>query len=150
MNLNSVEEILDFAIRSEEKAHDFYTNLAGRVKRESMKQAFLEFAREELGHKEKLLKIKEGEMLLQREEKVMDLKIAEYVEDVTPDDDIDYQKALILAMKMEKAAYRMYRDLASAAGDPGIEKVLLGLAQEEAKHKLRFEVEYDENFLKEN
>ncbi len=31
MNLDSVEEILDFAIRAEEKAHDFYTHLAGRV-----------------------------------------------------------------------------------------------------------------------
>jgi hypothetical protein len=26
----------------------------------------------------------------------------------------------------------------------------LGVAQEEAKHKLRFEVEYDEQFLSEN
>ena len=89
MSFDSVEEILDFAIRSEEKAHDFYTSLADRVKRESMKQAFLEFAQEELGHKEKLLKIKEGEMLLPREEKVLDLKIAEYVEDVTPSEEID-------------------------------------------------------------
>lgn len=150
MSLNSVEEILDFAIRSEERAYGFYTRLAERVNRENMKKAFLEFAQEELGHKEKIQRIKQGEKLLSSEEKVLDLKIAEYVEDVTPDEDIDYQQALILAMKMEKAAYRMYQELASATDDPEIEKVLLGLAQEEAKHKLRFEIEYDENVLKED
>lgn len=150
MKFSSVDEILDFAIKSEERSHSFYTSLAERVERENMKKVFLDFAAEELGHKEKLLKIKKGEKLLPDQEKVMDLKIAEYVSDVEPGEDMDYQKALILAMKAEKEAYRMYSDLASAAQDPEIKDILNGLAQEEARHKLRFETEYDDNILTED
>ena len=150
MKFSSVDEILDFAIKSEERSHSFYTSLAERVERENMKKVFLDFAAEELGHKEKLLKIKKGEKMLPDQEKVMDLKIAEYVSDVEPGEDMDYQKALILAMKAEKEAYRMYSDLASAAQDPEIKDILNGLAQEEARHKLRFETEYDDNILAED
>jgi len=53
-------------------------------------------------------------------------------------------------MKKEKAAFRMYNDLASKAKKPELKALFLNLAQEEAKHKLRFEVEYDEHFLPEN
>ncbi len=132
MELNSVEEILDFAIKSEERSYKFYTHLAEKVKRGNMKKMFLEFAEEEKGHKEKLLRIREGEMLLPAKEKVMDLKIAEYVKDVEPDMDLDYQQALIIAMKSEKAAYRMYQDLADVAEDAELKNVLMSMAQEEA------------------
>jgi rubrerythrin len=53
-------------------------------------------------------------------------------------------------MKAEKAAYKLYNDLASATDDAGLRETLLSLAQEEAKHKLRFELEYDEQILKDN
>ncbi len=84
------------------------------------------------------------------EKKILDLKIGDYLVDAEPSSDIDYQQALILAMKAEKAAFRLYSDPASATDDPGLKETLLGLAQEEAKHKLRFEIEYDDEFLKEN
>ncbi len=150
MGLDSVEEILDFAIKKEERANRFYTRLADRVNQENMKKVFLEFAEEEKGHKEKLIRIKEGERLAPSKEKVMDLKIAEYVEDVEMDEEVDYQQALIIAMKSEKASYKMYQKLAGATDDPELENLFMGLAQEEAKHKLRFEIEYDEHVLKED
>ena len=83
-------------------------------------------------------------------EKVLDLKIGEYLVDGDLDADMDYQQALIVAMKKEKVAFRIYTDLASVADDQSVRNLLLSLAQEEAKHKLRFEVEYDELILKEN
>lgn len=150
MRLDSVEKILDYAIKSEERSHDFYTGLAEKVSDDTMKKVFREFAAEELKHREKLLKVKQGETLLPDQEKVMDLKIAEYVRDIEPEEDMDYQQALIVAMKQEKKAYRLYRDLASATGDPELKLLLEGLAREEAKHKLRFEIEYDDNVLKED
>jgi rubrerythrin len=146
----SVNEILDFAIKEEEKAAAFYTVLAGRMEKPWMKTVFNQFAKEELGHKAKLLGIKEGRLLEPAKEKVMDLKIAEYVIDVEPTPDMSYQDALILAMKAEKAAYRLYLDLAAANEDNGIKNTFLALAQEEANHKLRFEIEYDEYILDEN
>lgn len=150
MALDSVDEILDFAIRQEEKAAHFYTELAGKMPHPHMKEALLGFAEEEKGHKAKLLLIKSGKQMQAAEEKILDLKLGDYLEDAEPASNIDYRQALILAMKTEKAAFRMYSDLASATDDPTLKASLLGLAQEEAKHKLRFEIEYDEEFLKEN
>ena len=50
---------------------------------------------------------------------------------------------LAFAMKKEKTAYTLYSNLASIAQDEQLRDTLLKLAQEEANHKLRFELEYD-------
>jgi len=63
---------------------------------------------------------------------------------------MDYQEILILAMKAEKEAFKLYSGLAKATSDASIKDLFLGLAQEEAKHKLRFEVEYDDRVLTDN
>ncbi|KPJ48658.1 MAG: rubrerythrin [candidate division Zixibacteria bacterium DG_27] len=150
MKFKSVVEILDFAIDKEEEAAQFYKSLATKAEHWTMGKAFEDFAREEVKHKEKLLKIKEGKLLAPAVEKVKDLKIADYLVDVTPSPELDYQEALILAMKKEKASFKLYNDLATSTDDSNLRNTLLSLAQEEAKHKLRLEVEYDEHFLSEN
>jgi rubrerythrin len=149
-NLGSVDEILDFAMEREQEASDFYVEMAQKVKGDSMRRTFLTFSREELGHKAKLQAIKDNKALMGGERKVLDLKLADYLVDVQPAADLEYADALILAMKREKASYRLYTDLAATTDNPELEATLLGLAQEEAKHKLRFEVEYDEHVMTEN
>jgi rubrerythrin len=149
-DLNSVDEILDFAIGKEQEAADFYSGFAAKAKSPAMKATFEQFAAEEMGHKAKLQNVKAGKKLLQSEAKIQDLKIGDYLVEEEPREDMDYQDALIVAMKAEKAAFRLYTDLASKVDDGEIKELLLGLAQEEAKHKLRFEIEYDEQVLTEN
>ena len=149
MNLKNVAEILDFAIGREQDARDFYDGLAQKAKQPAMTEAFLQFAAEELGHKKKLEGIKAGKTLVSAK-KVLDLKISDYVVDVEPGGDLDYQHALILAMKREKAAFKLYTDLAGSVEDNQLKLTFLALAQEEAKHKLRFEIEYDDNILAQN
>ena len=63
---------------------------------------------------------------------------------------MDYQEALVVAMKKEKKAFKMYIDLAGATDDTNLQTVFMSLAQEEAKHKLRFEIEYDDFVMTEN
>ncbi len=150
MATQNVDEILDFAINREQEAHDFYAGLAEKAQGQAMKATFAQFAKEELGHKKKLEGIKAGKGLLPVATKVIDLKIGDYLVDVEPGAELDYQQTLILAMKREKAAFRLYTDLAAVAEDSELKATFLGLAQEEAKHKLRFEIEYDENILTEN
>jgi len=150
VKFNSVDEILVFAIREEEKAAAFYQALAGRVKRPGLRRGLEEFAEEELGHKAKLEKVRREGTLAMSGKAVLDLKIGEYLVAPDPSPDMDYQEVLIVAMKKEKEAFRMYTDLAGVTEDAGIRAVFLSLAQEEARHKLRFEVEYDEHFLTEN
>jgi rubrerythrin len=146
----SVNEILDFAIREEQAASTFYAELAGQLDRPWMKKIFEDFSREELGHKAKLEGVKKGGGAGLPAGKVLDLKIGDYLVEAEPSPGMDYQDALILAMKKEKAAFRMYTDLASVADDAALKGLLQGLAQEEAKHKLRFEMEYDDQVLQEN
>ena len=145
----SVDDILEFAIAGESAANQFYMELAGKMGNQAMAKVFEDFAKEELGHKARLEAIKRDKTLAPAE-KVIDLKIGDYLVDVEPRPDMDYQDALILAMKKEKAAYRLYTDLAAVAGDENLTKTFLALAQEEAKHKLHFEIEYDDVVLKEN
>jgi len=146
----SVDEALDFAIENEEEAAQFYTNLAGRMERPWMREIFTGFAQEEEGHKRKLLDVKAGKRLLTAEAKVLNLKIGDYLVEGKPTKDLDYQQALILAMHKEKRAFKMYIDLAAATEDASLKELFMGLAQEEAKHKLRFEIEYDDYVMTEN
>jgi rubrerythrin len=150
MALDTVDKILAFAISQEEHAAKFYAAMANKMNEKRMKEVFLGFAREEEGHKAKLTAVKEGKLMFPAEKRVLDLKIGDYLEEVTLSSDLSYREALVLAMKAERAAFRLYSDLASAADDAGVKATLQGLAQEEAKHKLRFEIEYDDNFLGEN
>ena len=147
---SSVDQILDFAIEAEIEANKFYTDLAQRAENDEMKKVFEDFAKEELGHKAKLQEMKENKWAITADEDTPDLRIADYVVDVEPGPDMTYIDALILAMKKEKAAYRLYLDLAAVAEDQQLTETFLFLANEEAKHKLRFELEYDNELLKDN
>ena len=146
----SVDEILDFAIAGEEEAAAFYTDMSARVEKDWMKKAFLTFAKEELGHKAKLEAIKTGKKLFPSQKAVLDLKLGDYLVEAEITPEMDYQDALIGARKTEKAAFKLYSDLAHSTDDPDLRNTLLALAHEEANHKLRFEVEYDEFVLREN
>ena len=141
---NSIEEALTFAIGEEQAAADFYARLAQRTSVPGMRQTLLGFAREEMTHKSKLEAIRTGGTFPFTPQQVADLKIADYVVNVTPDPEMSYRDALIVAMKKEKAAFRLYSDLAAGAPDDALRNTFLALAQEEAKHKLRFEVEFDD------
>ena len=149
-NFGSAEAILDFAIAREQEAYEFYTGLAAKVERTEMRGIFRQFAEEERGHKAKLQGVKEGKTLLPAGKAVADLKIADYVVAEEPAGDMTYQKAIVLAMKKEKAAFRIYSDLASSAPSAELKGLFETLAQEEARHKLRFEVEYDSVVMGEN
>ena len=148
--MNTVDEILDYAIDQEQQAADFYANLAGRAEKAGMKDILLEFAEEEKRHKERLLAVKSGDHELTPEQEVLDLKISDYLVEVDATDDISYQDALIVAMKRERAAYALYSDMAAKIPESNLREVILGLAREEARHKLFFESEYDERVLTDN
>jgi rubrerythrin len=146
----TTDEILDFAMSLEQEAVDFYLGLAGESSNAQMKEVFEGFAREEVGHKAKLQKIKEEKLLGLEAERVSDLKIADYVVEYTPGQPMDYADALLLAMKKEKAAFKLYLNLSQRTQNPVLRQTFEALAAEESKHKLRFEIEYDEYVLKEN
>jgi len=92
MEFRTIEEILDFAIRREEAAAELYLTMADRVTRPEMREALVGFAEEEKRHKQRLVKIKAGELPSISEEKIHNLKIAEYVEPPEVSARMDYPK----------------------------------------------------------
>lgn len=148
--MSHLDEIFDYAIEKEQEAHDFYVSLAGKMKNPTVAEIFKGFANEEAGHKRKLEALKAGRMEMKVKEGVKDLKIGDYLVEVKPGAEMTFQDALIIAMKREKSSFKLYSDLAEITNDAESRQIFLGLAQEEAKHKLRFELEYDEMILKDN
>ncbi|MGA2915809.1 MAG: ferritin family protein [Sedimentisphaerales bacterium] len=145
-----LDDIFDFAIDNEIEAYKFYTDLAAKANNPEMRQVFLDFAAEEQGHRKLLEDAKKGKKVKIGSEKISDLKIADYAVDVKPTPNMAYKDALILAMKKEKASFALYTDLAAVTQDSAGKKLFTSLAQQEAKHKLRFELEYDGIVLKED
>jgi len=150
MKEEKFKEMVDFAIDQEQQAVDFYTELAGKVQDVHVKETLLDFANQERGHKAKLEAVRDGRKVELASNKVVDLKISDYLVDVEAKPDLSFQGALIIAMKKEKAAFRMYSDMAEACEDPALRDVFLFLAHEEANHKLNFEVQYDDLIYQEN
>jgi rubrerythrin len=145
-----VDEILVFAIEQEQKAVDFYTGLAKEAHSEEMKKVFLEFAGEEIRHKQRLTRIREEGVFTMPKQQVTDLKIGDYIVEVKPSGKLSYEEALVLAMKREKSAFKLYSNLAERAPNDQLKEIFQTLAMEESRHKLRFELEYDEHVLREN
>jgi rubrerythrin len=146
----NINDILDFAINEEQIAVDLYTILANNSSSAEVKEIFLDFAKEEINHKARLIVIKENGLFDMKPETVTDLKIGDYIVNVVPSPTMTYAEALVFAMKKEKAAFKLYTKLADRAPNADLKNIFLTLAIEESKHKLRFEIEYDEFVLREN
>jgi len=143
-------EVLDFAIEREQEAQRDYEAAAKTMKDAPMRDALLEMAAQERGHEKKLRGLSIDKFLETGKKPVPSLDIAEYVVAGEFHPGMNYPELLSLAMQREKAAFRLYTDLAKVTPDPAARELFKALAQEEARHKLAFEVEYDTNVMQEN
>ncbi len=136
-------EIFEFAISREIEAYEFHTALAERMVDPEKQKMFTELAAEELEHKEKL------ELELMKLGKVIntiDVENMDKVEYEIEGDyvfDMEYADILHLAIEKEDAAFRLYASMSSKVDDQDSVDMLLALAEQEVKHKLRFEYEYE-------
>ena len=144
---NSVEEILEFAIAREAEANQFYRTLTNLVENPAVSEIILEFAKEELEHKAKLeLEVFKRGKSLKETSNVVDININDYVVDSGGVDllNMEYTDLLLLAIKKEERAFRLYVALAGMANDQESQEVLMAMAMEEAGHKILFEIEYND------
>jgi rubrerythrin len=148
MNMNSLEEVLRFAIRKEADAAAFYRMAADRSN-PGVKKAFEELAREEEGHQKKLEGFDPKKVQKMKVEKPQGLGIAEWVEDVPFSSDMSYADLLRMAIKNEEKSESLYTTTARSVTDPPLRKILMVLAQEETRHKKRLEKIYDDEVLTE-
>lgn len=137
------DDILKFAIDREAQANRFYVALAERMADAEMREVFENLAAEELEHKAllELEVMKRGKVMVSEE--MADRFEADGTADVTAVLHMDYKNALAIGIDKERASFRLYADWVATAEDDQQREMLLSLAEEEAKHKARLEIEYE-------
>ena len=136
-------EILELAVAREVDANRFYLAIAAKAKNPHIRKIFNDLAAEELEHKAKL------ELEIMKTGRVVDAsKVPLGLQDDLPDYtalefEIDYKDILLIGMQKEEASFRLYVEMAGMTSDHDSKEMLLALAQEEVKHKLRFQTVFD-------
>ena len=150
MKKEQFKEIISFAVERENEAERFYMDAAGKAKWPHIKELLLEMAKEEEKHAIFLTNVKLEELADSHIEPIPDLKISDYLVEMEYKPDMDFQNIMIIAMKREESAVKLYEDLGSTCTDPNVCKLFNMMAEEERKHKLRLEKEYEEHVLQDN
>lgn len=145
---DQMRKALDFAIAKEKEAKAFYKEWAQKAKDPAVQGLFAELAGVEHGHMEILSNITPEEMTSSRVPDAQDLHLADLLVDVAASPKLTLQEAMILAMKREEGAMKLYSRLAEMNGEA--KSLFEALAKEEGRHKAKLEAEYDDNILIEN
>ena len=152
MEFKDLNEILDFAIEKEKEAAEFYLNVSQMEQFSGKKEMLQEFATEERKHQKLLEDLQSGQVGHQLDDYkfkwITDIKRSDYVDDIQYQPGMGYDELLMLAMKREEKALKLYNEMLSNAQTDDQKKVFKMLCQEEAKHKLALETMYDDFMAK--
>jgi rubrerythrin len=148
MDEKKLQEIIQFAIQREIDSVDFYNRASKMVKHSGTKDLFLDFMKQEEGHKKKLEEVRTGKIVVGKIEKIPNLKISDYLVEGELKPDISYAEILRIAMKREERSVKLYTDLNQKDQDEGLRNLFTFLVQEESKHKYAIEKIYDDEILK--
>ncbi len=148
MEFKTPNDILDYAIGKEKEAKQFYLDISEEESLYGNRQTFLDFAKEEDKHVVMLEKLKAGVIadgIDNYEFKwIKDIKRGDLVLDIEYKKGMNYRDILMLAIKREEKALKLYNDLQVRVEDADHAKIFKILCQEEAKHKLALETMYDD------
>jgi rubrerythrin len=151
IKFDSIEDILRFAVAKEEASYQFYMDVAHQVQSEMSSTIFEELAKEEMDHKAQLeLEImKRGQVVstgkIGTEQNRMDVTL-----EGDSLKDLSYADALMIAIRKEKASFKLYVELMRIAENDDAFEAFMALAEEEVRHKLMFEAEYNNLTQKKN
>jgi rubrerythrin len=109
---------------------------------------FAEFAVEEQKHEKILQEFKTKGIAKSLEDYkfkwITDIKRSDYLVDLEYEEGMPYNEILLLAMKREEKALKLYNQFLEQADTEEAKKLFKVLCQEEAKHKLALETIYDD------
>ncbi|MFO8084020.1 MAG: ferritin family protein [Desulfobacterales bacterium] len=137
-------ELIDTAIRREEQAFDFYTDILGKIDDDFARETIEEIAKEEKKHKAFLVKYRD-ENWTPKDLKMSDVnfyKIAEYQEEPEISSNMKSEDVYLVASHRELRSYKFYTEIAGLHPDGEVKDLLLKMANEELKHKEKVEYLY--------
>ncbi len=149
MEFQSYQAIIDFAVEKEMEAASFYEEAAGNESREETRKMFLDFAKEEQKHLDLLQNLDcTGECVLVTQDYqfkwISDLKRSDLMVDIVWQKGMAYRDILLLAMKREEKALKLYNELQQQSETETARNIFKILCQEEARHKLGLEKLFDD------
>jgi len=148
--MRDIKDAIEFAIEKEAESAAFYDQLSKLAEAAGSQKTFIELAEMERHHKSLLENMDMNQIPTTIMHRTPDLKISDYQSEVKFSADIKYQDVLKIAMKAEEKAHNMYKDMAAQYPvGSDIFRLFDFLTEQEAKHKLRLETEYD-NFILED
>lgn len=145
MEFETIEDAIRFAIQKEEASAQFYHDIAERMVNPATKVIFEVLGRTEKQHKSnlelELMKI--GKTVMQTPCTIPDLPDNTYLEVDEEASKMSFLDALQVAIRKERAAFVLYAGLMAQAIDPELRKILMELSEEEMRHLIQFENEYN-------
>jgi rubrerythrin len=149
MQLETLEDILNFAIRREHDARELYLMFQGMVKDLGAKALLEDLAAYELGHQRLLENVLKGGKVgrIGGKKKITDLHLNDYMVAEEIGQDSSPQEIMIFAIKKEQEAHDIYHALWGNYGGTELEGLFSRLATEELGHKGTLEREYEEHFM---
>ena len=143
-NFECDNEIFEFAIARELQACHFFKAIAKQVDNPAMRIVLKELAEEELQHKEKLeLEVLKSGHVFDETNTPSSNDYDNIVLDNQAGVDMDYSQLLQICIEKEDASVKLYTEMAAMVRNVDSRQVLLGIAEEEMRHKIKFENEYD-------
>jgi rubrerythrin len=142
-----LQKVLSFAAAREREAEAFYKDWAQRATDPTVRLLCGELGACEHGHWQLLAHITSND-LVSRPQQAADLVVTEWLVEVKARADVTLQEALLVAMKREEAAARLYDRLAELGGESA--PLFRSLANEEREHKRKIGLAYDEGTPRED
>jgi rubrerythrin len=138
--------VLGFALSKEQASVQFYQDLGNRMTESTTQTLFSVLLKNELEHVEmiRLEMEKLGYTIPDSpDEAASDYEWQERLEIGDATRDMTFMEALMLAIQKERAAFRLYTHLLGQNQSSEHEAILMELAEEEMRHVLQLEREYE-------
>ena len=149
---NDIKGVIDFALKRERESQEIYLDYARKTERTGFRQLLLSMVDMEKEHENKLKELKEGkgQSALFNGTQSVEIRLTNYIAQEEFSPDMDYGDFLVLIIKREEKAEKLYEELKSLAADTEVKELFSWLAEEERKHKAWAQDRYDLEILKDN
>jgi len=144
MEAQSLQSVIEAAIKNEEDARVFYLGLYDLVQDPLARETLKFLAGEELAHREFLQGYLRGEKKISALplEAPVDYHVAQYAAKPDPKKNMNSSEVYLVAAHREWNSYNFYKSLAALQPDGEVKGILLRMANEELKHKEKVEYLY--------
>lgn len=145
MQFKSIPEILRFAIGKEKASRQFYVDVAARVTDPVTQSVFEAIGLEEQKHIEalELELMKLGVTVdVDAEPDENERRWLKSVEMDESAENMDFREAMLIAIQKEKASHQLYIQVLGMVQQPEYRDIFRQLAEEEMRHIVQFEREY--------